>query len=165
MSRITMPPTAAAFAAALLLAAATPAAAQFAAVVPPPVRPAPVEVVNGDTVPVSPVDSAQMATRMDLRAWVDSAALALTLGSDTAASVSRPVGADETVADSTVRVTAPLPLTPDEPQAPPPDGPVSGGSVLRDGAPAPDTATPLPLLGVLGSAMTLAGLALRRRRR
>ena len=165
------PVLAAAAAGALLLASAMPAAAQFGAVIPPPVRPAPVTVIDGDTVPVSPVDSAQAATRMDLRAWVDSAAQSLTLGADTAAApmlavAADPTVADTTVADTTVRVTAPLPLTPDQPDAPPStDGSVSTGTTLRDGAPAPDTASALPLFGALGGAMTLAGLALRRRRR
>ncbi|HEX5830344.1 MAG TPA: hypothetical protein VFY16_05135, partial [Gemmatimonadaceae bacterium] len=130
--------------AALLLLAAAPAAAQFGTVVPPPARPA------SDTAGarLALEDSAERAARLDVRAWVDSASRALAVGGDTAtvpADVDQPGTVQDSAApagppptDTTIRVEAPPPLG--QSSAPPADS----------GMAAPDTASPLPLLALLG---------------
>ena len=130
------------------LSAALPesAEAQFAGVPRPPRRrPANVERVataesgRRDTIP---------PTRLpDMKAWVDSATVAL--------------GATGGPAD------APPPGGPPAESGRPPraDGAPARGSdsTMRDGARAPDTATPLPAIALAGALSLAAGLVLRRR--
>jgi hypothetical protein len=83
------------------------------------------------------------ARRMsDMKAWVDSAAVA--------------------VATQAPRDTATPPVVIETPPAvvPPPQEEVSA---FREGAPAPDTATVLPALLLLGAGLVAGGAALRRR--
>jgi hypothetical protein len=140
---------------AALVCAASPAAAQFTtAVVPPEVKP------KKDTV-ATRADSMRkeqlkLADRMkDMKAWVDSAALALAAQpSPQAADTSSASQAAAGTTRKGERVTATA------------AGEVSGSrnetTRFKDGARAPATATQLPLLVLLGVGATLAGVALRR---
>jgi hypothetical protein len=129
---------------ALLAAAPSAAAAQFTTVIRPPDRqvagPTPEEQAQRDSVTTLQITSMQ--------AWVDSvAAESAALGDTIVAEVS--TGA--VVTDSTE-------LAPGQPQ-------VEGTARFRDGAPAPDTATPLPMLLLTGLiAAGLGGLLLHKPR-
>lgn len=103
-------------------------------------------------------DSVAREERLDLQAWVDSAAGSLSAGADPITPIP---GAP---ADSVVEnadIVPPPPGT--RPGALPPAG-RQPTTTFREGAPAPDTATPLPLLAAVGGVMTAAGAWLRRRR-
>ena len=127
------------------LSAATPATgeAQFAGVPRVPRRRPPAESAaaaggsaHRDTLP---------PTRLpDMKAWVDSATIAL--GSAGAAG----------------RTTSPA-TTPPPPAGRPPRGRRGADSTMREGARAPDTATPLPTVALAGALLLAVGLLLRRR--
>jgi hypothetical protein len=115
------------------------ASAQFTGLVTPPPRPAaPVELVAqaGDV----HADSSAAARMSDMKAWVDSAAVAV-------------------AAQSPQDTTTP-PVVVETPVAAPPQDEVSA---FREGAPAPNTATPLPALLLLGAGLFAGGAALRKR--
>jgi hypothetical protein len=123
------------------LLAAPAASAQFTGLVTPPPRPAPpVEIVAraGDV----SADTTTARRMTDMKAWVDSAAVA--------------------VAAQAPQDTATPPVIVETPPAvvPPPQQEVTA---FREGAPAPDTATPLPALLLLGAGLVAGGAALRRR--
>jgi hypothetical protein len=98
-------------------------------------------------------DSVARVTLTDMKQWVDSAAGALAIRPDTGtvpaadAAAARPAALAASPVDSASgRVTA------------------SAGSSraeFRDGVRAPDTATPIPSIAVLGSTLLILGLALR----
>jgi hypothetical protein len=123
------------------LFAAPVASAQFTGLVTPPPRPAPpAEIVAraGDVT----ADTTASQRMSDMKAWVDSAAVAV---------------AAKTPQDT----TTPPPVVIETPvAAEPAQEPVTE---FREGAPAPDTATPLPFLALLGAGLVAAGAALRRR--
>jgi hypothetical protein len=121
---------------------AVPAEAQFTTVV-PPARPRADTTVAVATV-AQQRDSATRETMTEMREWVDSAAA--TLG----------VRVDSTPVDTAARV-APIP-----PPAEPAPRPTEA---FREGAPAPNTATPLPLLALSGAGLLVFGLLLLRRQR
>jgi hypothetical protein len=128
------------FAVATLFAAPV-ASAQFTGLVTPPPRPAPpAEIVAraGDVT----ADTTASQRMTDMKAWVDSAAVAV---------------AAQAPQDTT---TPPPVIVETPPAAEPAPEPVTE---FREGAPAPDTATPLPLLALLGAGLVAAGAALRRR--
>ena len=140
----------AALLAAALLAAPAAAHAQFTTAVQPPARRAePATVAAAESVVVARRDSVVQQQRLDLRAWVDSAAGALAAGQPPAPAVP--------AADS---------MAAQPPAAAPVTGtrPAEGTVEFREGAPAPDTATPLPLLLLIGGGATLLGARLRKRR-
>lgn len=117
------------------------ASAQFTGLVTPPPRPAPpVELVAraGDVT----ADTTAARRMSDMKAWVDSAAVA--------------------VAAKAPQDTTTPPVVVETPAAvvPPPQEEVSA---FREGAPAPDTATPLPAFLLLGAGLVAGGAALRRR--
>lgn len=134
------------------------AAAQFTAAVVPPER-----VVVRDT--TTPRDSARKARAVleqrlsDMKAWVDSAAVALAALPDS-------TRAETTAARPESTVVGPLRTSPDSVTA------VASGEVaderagttkFRAGAPAPETATPLPAFAVAGATLLGLGLLLLRR--
>jgi hypothetical protein len=128
------------FAVATLFAAPV-ASAQFTGLVTPPPRPAPpAEIVAraGDVT----ADTTASQRMTDMKEWVDSAAVAV---------------AAQAPQDTT---TPPPVIVETPPAAEPAPEPVTE---FREGAPAPDTATPLPLLALLGAGLVAAGAALRRR--
>ena len=121
------------------LFAAPGASAQFTGLVTPPPRPAtPVELVAqaGDV----HSDSSAAARMTDMKAWVDSAAVAV--GAQAAQDTTSPPAV----------VEAPVAAPPRE-EAP----------SFSEGAPAPNTATPLPALLLLGAGLFAGGAALRKR--
>ena len=129
--------------------------AQFTTVVVPPPKP------QRPTVPRSMFsdtarDTSAAERLAEMSAWVDSAAVAMGIEPVAAESLAATVPADTTreplagpPADTTggppsdsLQVSAPAPAAPDE---------------FREGAPAPDTATVVPLLAVVGVALIGAG--------
>lgn len=145
--------------AALVLASSADALpAQFTTVVVPPPRieraPAPPSV-RGDT---SIARDTSAAGRMqEMSAWVDSAAVAMGIETTRAESLAVRLPADTGAAA--------VPLPPADTTG----GPVVDTTAVRrgagrfaEGAPAPDTATPFPLLALLGAGLVGAGLFLRR---
>jgi hypothetical protein len=141
-------------AAALLAGSAAEAAAQFTGVVtPPPTRREQAAVARADSASRSPGarDSTNAARLTDMKTWVDSATVALAGNAAPPAAAAADTAADSTtragVAAGHHRVAAVSPET------------------MRDGARAPDTATPLPTLAVLGAFGIGAGLVLMGRRR
>ena len=122
------------------LFAAPGASAQFTGLVTPPPRPAaPVELVaragnvNADTT---------AAARMtDMKAWVDSAAVAVAAQSP------------QDTATPPAVIETPVAAAPRQEEV----------SAFLDGAPAPNTATPLPALLLLGAGLFAGGAALRKR--
>jgi LPXTG-motif cell wall-anchored protein len=136
---------------AFAVAAAAPAQAQFTAVVVPPKKPKAEAVAEGKAANAeqTKADTALKARMTDMKAWVDSAAVAV--------KVATPAASDSALrADS----AAPTPVRPTETRS-------AAGDVetFRQGAPAPNTATPLPLLALLGAGSMAAGALLRRRRK
>ena len=184
-------------AAVLLLAAPAAAGAQITTGLRAPApRPTAAERAQTESTVVTARDSIARAERLDMKAWVDSAASSLERGGApvtempdvpgdslvppatppgaTPPTAARPApagptpppgrvpaGRDSTRRDSTGRAPAgqppAAPTLPREPQ--PPRRPPT----LDEGAPAPDTATPLPLLAAVGAGLTAAGLLLKRR--
>ena len=144
-------------AAALCLATPAALSAQFtAAITPPPTPTAPSVVAAAESSVVARRDSVRTADRLDMRAWVDSAARALQSGQPPVEPV--PV----TPGDSAV---PPAAATPPAPATPPARSGRRGDTTWRPGAAAPDTATPLPALLALGAALFGGGLALLASRR
>ena len=126
----------------LALLAAPAASAQFTGLVTPPPRPAPpAELVAraGDVTS----DTAVERRMTDMKAWVDSAAVAVE-------------------AQAPRDTATPPPVIVETPPAAEP-APQEEVSAFREGAPAPDTATPLPALLLLGAGLIAGGAALRRR--
>jgi hypothetical protein len=115
------------------------ASAQFTGLVTPPPRPAPpVEIIAR----AGAVADTNAAARMsDMKAWVDSAAVA--------------------VAAQAPQDTATPPVVIQTPAAEP--APQEEVAAFREGAPAPNTATALPALLLLGLGLVAGGTALRRR--
>jgi hypothetical protein len=134
---------------------ASTASAQFTAAVVPPKPPPRVDTVaRADSVKKA---KAALTERLsDMKAWVDSAATALAMAPTPAAestthtqpkhatTVERKPTTTETSTGEVVR------------RAP-------ANTTFRNGAPAPNTATTLPLLAVIGAGALLTGLALIRR--
>ena len=137
-------------AAALLVAGAGEAAAQFTGVVTPPPTPRqPAAVARADSASrnTGARDSANTTRLTDMKTWVDSATVAL------AGTGARP-RADTTARDS----------VPAEPTVTGVAAGRRGGNApaptMHDGARAPDTATPLPTLALLGVVAVGVGLVL-----
>ena len=123
------------------LFAAPVASAQFTGLVTPPPRPAPpVEMIARAGDVTADTTAAQRMT--DMKAWVDSAAVGV-------------------AAQAPQDTTTPPPVVVETPlAAPAQQEPVTE---FREGAPAPDTATFLPALALLGAGLVTAGAVLRRR--
>ena len=122
------------------LLAAPAASAQFTGLVTPPPRPAPpVELVARAGDVTADTTAAQRMT--DMKAWVDSAAVAVA------------AKAPQDTTTPPVVVESPPAVEPSREEV----------SAFREGAPAPDTATPLPALLLLGAGLIAGGAALRRR--
>ena len=124
-----------------VLLAAPGASAQFTGLVTPPPRPAaPVELIAraGDV----SADTTAAARMSDMKAWVDSAAVAVA------------AKAPQDTATPAVVIETPAAVEP---------VPQEEVSAFREGAPAPDTATVLPALLLLGAGLMAGGAVLRRR--
>ena len=128
---------------------ASPAAAQFTAVVAPPKPRAATSDAAAQATPGARSDSAGRTALSDMRAWVDSAAGVIV--PDTVAR------ADTAKRDSAATLpSAAGQVTPTPPAA---------ARDLGTGERAPDTATMLPLIGIMGLGMLAAGAWLLRRER
>ncbi|HEU4643290.1 MAG TPA: hypothetical protein VFS44_12620 [Gemmatimonadaceae bacterium] len=131
---------------------AAPAHAQFTAAVVPPER-----VVQPDT--TNRKDSVQKARvalqeRMSsMKAWVDSVSLAMASTPDSARAESTAAAAAVPAARAESTVASGGEVAPAE----------SGATSFRPGAPAPSTATPLPLLVLAGTVLVGAGALLLKR--
>jgi LPXTG-motif cell wall-anchored protein len=137
-------------AAAVLTLSAVPASAQFTGVVvPPPAKAPPVAAAAAQTI-AERRDSAVRVTMTNMKDWVDSAAA--TLGVAPAPVVTD--SAQPPVAAAPV-LTAPAPPATRTPET----------TEFREGAPAPNTATPIPMLALAGLVSLTSGLWLLRRRR
>lgn len=130
---------------AVMLLGPLPASAQFTTVVTPPRRDRPAPAAAADARPQP--DTATRAALLEMRAWVDSAAEALEVDAATA----EPATPADTLAVAPERhPAAPIPA----PRAAEPT------VAFREGAPAPDTATSLPLLALIAVGALGAGLLL-----
>jgi hypothetical protein len=141
--------------------------AQFTAVVVPPPKPERPTVPRSMLADTTRRDTSTIRRLQEMSAWVDSAAVEMGIEVSAAESLATTVPADTTrdpleAADTTAQVadTTGGPET-DLAAAPPPRAPAP--DEFRDGAPAPDTATPFPMLALLGAALIGAGALLRRR--
>jgi hypothetical protein len=124
-----------------VLLAVPSASAQFTGLVTPPPRPAPPVELVAQAGDVS-TDTTAAARMSDMKAWVDSAAVA--------------------VAAQAPQDTATPPVVVETPAAAEP-APQEDVTAFREGAPAPSTATVLPALLLLGAGLVAGGAALRRR--
>jgi len=139
-------------AAAVLTLVSAPASAQFTGVVmPPPAKAAPVVAAAAPQTLAERRDSATRVTMTNMKDWVDSAAA--TLG--VAPAPSAPVATDSAQAPT-------LPPAAHVDHAP---AKSAETTEFKEGARAPNTATPVPTLAVLGALSMIAGLWLLRRRR
>lgn len=127
-------------AAALLVATPLAAAAQFTAVITPPKKE---QAVAAEAHTPERADSVQRAKLTDMKVWVDSAASAL--GSRTVTPRDSVMPVAETVAKPVTVARTPV--------------------ATSKSAPLPDTASPLPLIALLGFGMAGTGLFLLRKNR
>lgn len=150
-----------AVAAAGMLALPAPVAAQFTTGVAPPERrsaPAPEEVIASHR---ARQDTVAIQERLDLRAWVDSAALAIERGESPAAPIpTQPGDTLGPVERTPVTADTAAPVRPTRPA----DQLPRATTVFREGAPAPATATPFPMLMLAGAGLLVGGALLRIRR-
>jgi len=125
----------------LLLVCAATASAQFTTFVP---RPGTVEAAAEPAKPTGPSarDTLKATTLTDMRKWVDSAAGSIGQGAPVDTTTRAPRPSSPPIADESPRST----------------------QKFEEGAPAPNTATPLPLLIVAGVGLSAMGLLLLRRR-
>ena len=140
--------------AAVLTLFAAPASAQFTGVlIPPPAKAAQVVQAPAQT-GAERRDSAVRVTMTNMKDWVDSAAATLGV---------TPAPASALATDSALpAVVAPAPAAHVEHAAP---AKATETKEFREGAPAPNTATVIPMLALLGLASLVVGLWLLRARR
>lgn len=147
-----------------ITAAAQALPAQFTTVIAPPpkeVKPSVPRSMRSDTT----IRDTSAANRLqEMSAWVDSAAVAMGIQTAAAESLTQTVPAD-TMAGNVI-AAQPVDTTggpaADSAKVPRASAPGRTES-FRDGAPAPDTATPFPLIALLGASLIGAGMLLRRR--
>ena len=143
--------------------------AQVTTVVAPP-RPAEQAKVEAARKTQAQADSVARVTMTDMKAWVDSAAMAVASSAGDRAAptgtvATRPDSAAPVASESTVAVrdsavvrdsAATAAAAAPSPQLP---------ARASEGVPAPDTATPIPTVALIGGALLLIGAAALRRRR
>jgi hypothetical protein len=142
--------------------------AQFTAVVVPPPKPERPTVPRSMLTDTSQRDTSTARRLQEMSAWVDSAAVEMGIEVSAAESLATTDPADPTrdplaaadttgqVADTTGGPVIDSAAAPSPPRVPMPHE-------FREGAPAPDTATPFPMLALLGASLIGAGALLRRR--
>ena len=134
---------------AMFAGSAPAASAQFTTVVVPPrqtrQQEAPAQVAQREAAARDTTVSKRLT---DMKAWVDSAAVALNVPTPAAPDSAR--AAMPAMQDTSARARTTT---------------ASAGEVtsFKDGSPAPNTATPLPFFALLGAGSLLAGAWLRRR--
>lgn len=163
-----------ALAAGLLVLPVAGAGAQITTGLTPPPTPREVQQrVAAESTVVALRDSVAVAERRDMRAWVDSAARSLEAGGAAVTPMPEVPGdsllpnpAPPAGAPATPPTARPVPSTNPSPVIPPggarPAPPPT--TRFREGAPAPDTATPLPALLLAAAGLAGGGAALLRRR-
>lgn len=141
--------------AAMLIAGAASANAQITTVVAsPPKRNEPAQQAAAAQREQAVQDSVARVTMTGMKEWVDSAAAALSIRPDTV-----PTAADTSVGTQRTP-TSPAPRT--SAQAP---TRADSTAEFRNGARAPNTATPVPAIALTGAALIAIGVAMRRRDR
>lgn len=144
-------PQVAALLVALTCASAVAQAQYTAAVVPPP-KPKTIDTVaRKDSLAKANVQLAERMTNM--KAWVDSAAQTLAVNAPPDTGTALAVHRDSVTVVASGEVTGPPAVAES----------TTTTKHFRNGAPAPATATPLPLLALLGASSLVLGIALRRR--
>jgi hypothetical protein len=136
--------------------------AQFTTVVVPPPReqrPSVPRYVFRD----SSQDTSTARRLAEMSAWVDSAAVAMGIQPIEAESLAATVPADTTTPERVAEVPADTTGGPPADSLHPPDPTIRAPDEFKEGAPAPDTATPFPMLTLLGASLIGAGMWLRRR--
>jgi hypothetical protein len=142
--------------AAMLIVGAGTAKAQITTVVAsPPKKREPAQQVAAQRREQAVQDSVARVTMTGMKKWVDSASAALAIRPDTV-----PTTAD-TALGTPRAATSPVPRSDSSTTArtsePTPE--------FRNGARAPDTATPIPAIGLAGVVLILMGVAMQRRER
>ena len=141
--------------AAMLIAGAASANAQITTVVAsPPKRNNPAQQAAVQREQAAAQDSIARVTMTGMKEWVDSAAAALAIRPDTV-----PTAADTSVGTPRA-ATAPTPGS--RSQAP---TRADSTAEFREGARAPDTATPIPAIALAGAVLIAIGVAMKRRER
>jgi hypothetical protein len=141
--------------AAILIAGAASANAQITTVVAaPPKRNEPARQAAAAQREQAAQDSIARVTMTGMKEWVDSAAAALAIRPDTA-----PTAADTSVGTPRA-ATSPAPGS--RSQAP---TRADSTAEFREGAKAPDTATPIPAIALAGALLIAIGVAMKRRER
>lgn len=144
------------------------AGAQFTGVVVRPERRA-ARAESTDSAKPNARDTIAQVRLTEMKRWVDSATVALASAEPTAQGGRPARGAQRAAGDTT---TSPAPAPPTVPaverglppsRAATADSVATSDSTMRDGARAPDTATPLPTVALVGAGLVVAGLWLRRR--
>lgn len=142
---------------AILLAGAE-ARAQFTTYVQPPRKETKVPAAVTAAQEKAKSDSVQRAAITDMKTWVDSAAVALAAGG--ADSAGATVARRDTAFDRVDSASAPARDTPSRTR----DTAGVPTTRFRDGARAPNTASPLPAIALSGAGLLVLGLGLARRR-
>ena len=142
--------------AAMLIASAGTAKGQITTVVAaPPRKTEPAQQAAAQKRDQAAQDSVALVTMTGMKEWVDSASAALAIRPDTV-----PTTADTSVGTPRA-ATSPAPRSDSSgtarTQQPAPE--------FKDGARAPDTATPIPAIALAGVALIFVGVALKRRER
>jgi hypothetical protein len=138
--------------------------AQFTAVVIPPPKPERPTVPRSMLTDTTKRDTSAAVRLQEMSAWVDSAAVSMGIEPTAAESL-----ATRIPADTSEGVLAPAPVadTVGGPEVDtllaPARPPLAAPDEFREGAPAPDTATPFPMLALLGASLIGAGALLRRK--
>jgi hypothetical protein len=145
----------AAFAAMLIVGAGTAKGQITTVVAAPPKKTEPAQKAAAQKREQAAQDSVARVTMTGMKEWVDSASAALAIRPDTV-----PTTADTAVGTPRA-ATSPAPRSDSSAaartQEPTPE--------FKDGARAPDTATPIPAIGLAGGALILMGVAIKRRER
>jgi len=142
--------------AAMMIVGAGTASAQITTVVaPPPRKNEPAQQAAAQQRERVVQDSVARVTMTGMKEWVDSASAALAVRPDTV-----PTTAD-TALGTPRTATAPAPKSDSSASARTSERP----SEFRDGSRAPNTATPIPAIGLAGVLMILMGVAMKRRER
>lgn len=134
--------------------------AQFTTVVVPPPQKERPSVPRSMLTDTAKRDTSAAQRLQEMSAWVDSAAVAMGIEPTAAESLATTIPADTS---GGVPAPAPVADTTGGPEVDSLPAAVGPPEAFHEGAPAPDTATPFPMLALLGASLIGAGALLRRR--